>query len=60
MTLVGDRQEVRRVMVAEQKPPSGPFNVAVAGLVADWVKASMAKPPVRTLQAPVPAGRVAG
>lgn len=60
MELVGDRDQYRdKVIAAGGAPPTGPFNPAVAKALADWIDASMARPPVR-LQAertvPAPAG----
>lgn len=49
MTLVGDRQELRRKTIAAGQPPEGDFNPAIAEAVAVWIRESMARPPVRTL-----------
>ncbi len=49
MTLVGDRQELRRKTIAAGQPPEGEFNPAVAEAVAAWIGESMSRPPVRTL-----------
>jgi pimeloyl-ACP methyl ester carboxylesterase len=58
MTLVGDRRTLREKTIAEGSPPTGAFNTKVAELLAEWIRSSMAKPPVRTLPErsfPVPA-----
>jgi len=47
MGLVGDRSEYREKEIATGAIPQGPFNPEVAAVVADWVKQSMARPPVR-------------
>ena len=48
MELVGNRHEFReKSMAAGGAPPSGPFNPEVARVIADWITASMARPPVR-------------
>jgi dienelactone hydrolase len=48
MELVGNRDQYRdKVIAAGGAPPAGPFNVEVAKALADWIDASMARPPVR-------------
>jgi pimeloyl-ACP methyl ester carboxylesterase len=48
MELVGNRDEFReKAIAAGGSPPSGPFNPEVARVLADWIIASMARPPVR-------------
>jgi hypothetical protein len=48
MGLVGNRQELREKTIAAGAPPSGPFNPKITDILADWIKDSMSKPPVRT------------
>jgi hypothetical protein len=50
MNLVGDRHEYREREIATGSPPDGPFNPEVAVVLADWIKQSMARPPVRLQQ----------
>ena len=49
MTVVGDRTEFRRQTVNQGEPPQGPFNTDVTRILAEWIRDSMAKPPVRSL-----------
>ncbi|HZF42098.1 MAG TPA: hypothetical protein VEZ48_01665 [Sphingomonadaceae bacterium] len=49
MELVGNRSELRRRTIAAGEPPSGPFNVRVAEVLAEWIATSLETPPVRTL-----------
>ena len=52
MELVGNRHEYREkaIALAGRGTPNGPFNPEIAIVLADWVKQSMAKPPVRVQQ----------
>lgn len=48
MTIVGDRHEYREKSIAAGGvPPTGPFNPEVAAVLADWIRNSMSRPPVR-------------
>jgi pimeloyl-ACP methyl ester carboxylesterase len=48
MTILGDRHEYREKSIAAGGvPPTGPFNPQVAAVLADWIKDSMSRPPVR-------------
>jgi pimeloyl-ACP methyl ester carboxylesterase len=49
MRLVGSRRELREKAMAAGAPPTGDFNPKIAEILADWVKESMARPPVRTM-----------
>jgi hypothetical protein len=49
MTLVGTRDEFRRKTAETGTPPSGEFNPHVGSILAQWIRESMARPPVRTL-----------
>jgi dienelactone hydrolase len=53
MGVVGTRTELREKTRAAAAPPSGPFNPEVAAALVEWIRASMAKPPVRTLNTAV-------
>lgn len=57
MTLVGSREEFRRRTAEADQPPTGNFNPAVGRIVAEWIRESMAKPPVRTVSAPAQSAR---
>jgi dienelactone hydrolase len=56
MGIVGTRAELRNKTRAAGSPPDGPFNPAVAAALVQWIKESMAKPPVRTAQSAVQTG----
>ena len=54
MDVIGTRLEVRQRTVAAGAVPQGEFNPEVARVLAEWIRESMARPPVRE-QAPAPA-----
>jgi pimeloyl-ACP methyl ester carboxylesterase len=47
MELVGTRSDYREKAIRAGAPPTGPFNPQVAADLADWIEASMRRPPVR-------------
>jgi pimeloyl-ACP methyl ester carboxylesterase len=48
MELVGNRHDYREKSIAAGGvAPNGPFNSEVAAVIADWIKATMSRPPVR-------------
>jgi hypothetical protein len=52
MTLVGNRQQFREIAMKQGgAPPEGDFNPEIARVLVGWIRESMAKPPVRALNA---------
>jgi pimeloyl-ACP methyl ester carboxylesterase len=60
MELVGSRDEVRRRGAAGGPEKPAAFNPEVGRIVAEWIRDSMATPPVRTLAEPAPRSPSAG